>query len=97
MGYVGVSSLPAMPDNFSQRRDIATDSTTIADLTLSLELDGTPHLPATQLVLGPATTLNASDIIVPAESGSIGAESGSPPSSIVRSRLLSFSQQVQWA
>lgn len=49
---------------------VAADGTTIADLTVSLELDGAPQPPATQLVLGPANTPNASDVTVPADPGS---------------------------
>lgn len=49
---------------------VANDGTVLADLTVDLEIDGAPQPPATQLVLGPATTPNASDVTVPADPGS---------------------------
>ncbi len=49
---------------------IAADGTTVADLAVSLELDGAPQPPATQFVLGPADTPNITDVTVPADPGS---------------------------
>ncbi len=49
---------------------IAADGTTVADLAVSLELDGAPQPPATQFILGPADTPNISDVTVPPDPGS---------------------------
>jgi hypothetical protein len=51
---------------------LASDGTTVASLSVDLELDGAPvQVPvATALVLGPATTPTATSVTVPADPGS---------------------------
>ena len=49
---------------------VAADGSAVASLVVALELDGAPQASATQLVLGPATTPNATDVTVPADPGS---------------------------
>lgn len=49
---------------------IAADGTTVASLSIDLELDGQPQSAATQIVLGPVSTPDASTVIVPSDPGS---------------------------
>lgn len=48
---------------------VASDGTTVADFSVSLELDGAPQPAATQFVLGTTSTPNAADVTVPADPG----------------------------
>lgn len=51
---------------------VASDGTTVADFSVTVELDGAPAPPtpvATQFVLGATSTPNAADVTVPADPG----------------------------